>query len=304
MNNIEPLLNVKTIGVTMLGKKILLNVPKDMDKDSLFEAFSKLKIMIANYYFTQLIIDDMVMLLFEQNLQESKLYKFNTKKNFRQLQSSIRKKIKVIRQDFVVADYYDELSSQIWDDVNKDIESVRKKIYSIIEEECGDCKIAKTYSYLIMVANMIYLAHDTYLSILETTKNDKGVDFSNVIEHISIGASYNFVSQWCRDFIRDYEKIDEKINNDEAIQKSMDRVSDNIIDYKKLDERQNNAYNEIYDGKKVKWCPMSENPKEGSEIIIYNQGTEKLYKYSKGYLYRENVRLRWDDAQHKMWKYK
>jgi hypothetical protein len=83
--------------------------------------------MIANYYFTQLIIDDMVMLLFEQNLQESKLYKFNTKKNFRQLQSSIRKKIKVIRQDFVVADYYEELSSQIWDDVNKDIESVRKK---------------------------------------------------------------------------------------------------------------------------------------------------------------------------------
>lgn len=303
MNNSEAMLPIKRIGVTMFGKRINVYVHDNITQDDFFNAFKTCKKLMAEFYFPFLIASDNVLLLLEDNLIESGKYRFETKKNFRMLQSVVRKNINYMCEYFAVPDYFEELSAQVWDDVKEKVEQLRYAAYLVISKNGVAQKEAVTYSYLITAANIIYMAQDTFDAICKEVKENTTIDFSKVLEHTSNVLAYNFVSQWLRSFIKNYDSLEAEIIKNESVRIGRDAINITIVDAEKLYKREVAAYDEMDDTIKLAWKSTRERPNNRRRIIIYRKGKMKEYLYSHGKLTSDNEMISWDKDKDWMWIY-
>ena len=303
MNNSEAMLPIKRIGVTMFGKRINVYVHDNITQDDFFDAFKTCKKLMAEFYFPFLIASDNVLLLLEDNLVKSGKYRFETKKNFRMLQSAVRKNINYMCEYFAVPDYFEELSAHVWDDIKENVEKLRYAIYIVISKNGVAQKDAITYSYLITAANIIYMAQDTFDAICKEVKEKTTIDFSEILEHTSNVLAYNFVSQWMRSFIRNYDSLEAEIVSNESVKIGRDAINIAMVDGEKLHAREVSAYNEMDDIIKVAWKSMREKPKNRRRVIIYRDGRTKEYLYNKNMLTRGSDKLAWDNDADWVWIY-
>lgn len=303
MNNSEAMLPIKRIGVTMFGKRINVYVHDNITQDDFFDAFKTCKKLMAEFYFPFLIASDNVLLLLEDNLVESGKYRFETKKNFRMLQSAVRKNINYMCEYFAVPDYFEELSAQVWDDVKEKVEQLRYATYLVISKNGVAQKEAITYSYLVTVANIIYMAQDTFDAICKEVKGKTTIDFSEILEHTSNVLAYNFVSQWSRSFIKNYDSLEAEIVKNESVRIGRDAINMAIVDGEELHAREVAAYNEMDDSIKVAWKSMRELPNNRRKVIIYRDGVMKEYLYSRNVLTNADEKLAWNKDANWMWIY-
>lgn len=303
MNNSEVMLPIKRIGVTMFGKRINVYVHDNITQDDFFNAFKTCKKLMAEFYFPFLIASDNVLLLLEDNLIESGKYRFEAKRNFRMLQSAVRKNINYMCEYFAVPDYFEELSAQVWDDVKEKVEQLRYAAYLVISKNGVAQKEAVTYSYLVTAANIIYMAQDTFDAICKEVKEKTTIDFSEVLEHTSSILAYNFVSQWSRSFIKNYDSLEAEIVKNESVRIGRDAINMTIVDAEKLYKREVAAYNEMDDVIKVAWKSMRELPNNRRKVIIYRDGIMKEYLYSRNVLTNAGEKLAWNKDADWMWIY-
>lgn len=287
----------------MFGKRINVYVHDNLTQDDFFDAFKTCKKLMAEFYFPFLVASDNVLLLLEDNLVKSGKYRFETKKNFRMLQSAVRKNINYMCEYFAVPDYFEELSAQVWDDVKEKVEQLRYAAYLVISKNGVAQKEAVTYSYLITAANIIYMAQDTFDAICKEVKEKTTIDFSEILEHTSNVLAYNFVSQWSRSFIKNYDSLEAEIVKNESVRIGRDAINMTIVDAEKLYKREVAAYDEMDDTIKLAWKSMREKPKNRRLVIIYRNGGTKVYIYNKNMLTRGGDKLTWDNNADWMWIY-
>lgn len=296
-------LPIKRIGITMFGKRINVYVQDNVTQDDFFDAFKTCKKLMAEFYFPILIASDNALLLLEDNLVKSGKYRFETKKNFRMLQSAVRKNINYMCEYFAVPDYFEELSAHVWDDIKENVEKLRYAIYIVISKNGVAQKDAITYSYLITAANIIYMAQDTFDAICKEMKDKTTIDFSEILEHTSNVLAYNFVSQWSRSYIKNYSFLENEITKNDSVRIGRDAINMAMVDGEKLHAREVAAYNEMDDIIKVAWKSMREKPKNRRRVIIYRDGRTKEYLYNKNMLTRGSDKLAWDNDADWMWIY-
>lgn len=303
MNNSEAMLPIKRIGVTMFGKRINVYVHDNITQDDFFNAFKTCKKLMAEFYFPFLIASDNVLLLLEDNLIESGKYRFEAKRNFRMLQSAVRKNINYMCEYFAVPDYFEELSAQVWDDVKEKVEQLRYAAYLVISKNGVAQKESVTYSYLVTAANIIYMAQDTFDAICKEVKEKTTIDFSEILEHTSNALAYNFVSQWSRSYIKNYSFLEAEIVKNESVRIGRDAINMTIVDAEKLYKREVAAYDEMEDTIKLAWKPMRERLNNRRRVIIYRKRKMKEYLYSHGKLTSDNEMISWDKDKDWMWIY-
>ena len=85
---------VKRIYIEIFGRRFDICVSGDITMEKLNASIGAFNNTLAKYYFPVLIIADNTLLLLEQSLQKHGAYKFDTKKNFRQLQQSLRRMLR------------------------------------------------------------------------------------------------------------------------------------------------------------------------------------------------------------------
>jgi len=294
---------IKRIGVTMFGKRINIYVHDNITHDDFFDSFKTCKKLMAEFYFPFLIISDNALLLLEDNMIKNGKYRFENKKNFRLLQSSIRKNINYMCEYFAVPEYFEELSAQVWDDVKEKYEKLRYAIYLVISKNGISKNDAELYAHLVVAANVIYMAQDTYEAICKEIKDKTTIDFSEILEHTSNVLAYNFVSQWMRSFIRNYDSLEAEIVSNESVKIGRDAINMAMVDGEKLHAREVAAYNEMDDIIKVAWKSMRERPKNRRRVIIYRDGRTKEYLYNKNMLTSGGDKLAWDNDADWMWIY-
>lgn len=294
---------IKRIGVTMFGKRINIYVHDNITHDDFFNSFKTCKKLMAEFYFSFLIISDNALLLLEDNMIKNGKYRFENKKNFRLLQSSIRKNINYMCEYFAVPEYFEELSAQVWDDVKEKYEKLRYAIYLVISKNGINKSDAELYAHLVAAANVIYMAQDTYEAICKEIKDKTTIDFSEILEHTSNVLAYNFVSQWMRSFIRNYDSLEAEIVSNESVKIGRDAINMVMVDGEKLHAREVAAYNEMDDIIKVAWKSMREKPKNRRRVIIYRDGRTKEYLYNKNMLTSGGDKLTWDNDADWMWIY-
>ena len=303
MNNSEAMLPIKRIGVTMFGKRINVYVQDNVTQDDFFDAFKTCKKLMAEFYFPFLVASDNVLLLLEDNLIKSGKYRFETKKNFRMLQSAVRKNINYMCEYFAVPDYFEELSAHVWDDIKENVEKLRYAIYIVISKNGVAQKEAITYSYLVTVANIIYMAQDTFDAICKEVKGKTTIDFSEILEHTSNVPAYNFISQWSRSYIKNYSFLENEITKNDSVRIGRDAINLAMVDGERLHAREVAAYNEMDDTIKVAWKSMRELPNNRRKIIIYRDGVMKEYLYSRNVLTNAGEKLAWNKDADWMWIY-
>ncbi len=296
-------LPIKRIGITMFGKRINVYVQDNVTQDDFFDAFKTCKKLMAEFYFPFLIASDNVLLLLEDNLVKSGKYRFETKKNFRMLQSAVRKNINYMCEYFAVPDYFEELSAHVWDDIKDYVEKLRYAIYLVISKNGVTQKDAITYSYLITAANIIYMAQDTFDAICKEMKDKTTIDFSEILEHTSNVLAYNFVSQWSRSYIKNYSFLENEITKNDSVRIGRDAINMAMVDGEKLHKREVAAYNEMDDTIKVAWKSMRELPNNRRKVIIYRGGVMKEYLYSRNVLTNAEGKLAWNKDADWMWIY-
>lgn len=287
----------------MFGKRINLIVPKTITDDDFFESFRVCKRLMAEFYFPFLITADNALLLLEQDMMLKGKFRFETKKNFHQLQSSIRKRIQYMRVCFAIADYFDELSAQVWEDVKDNIQKWRYAIYLAVSRQGVSQNEAETYAHLIAAANLIYMAHDTFVGIIKEVKKNKNIDFSEVLEHTSCVSSYNFVSSWCDSYIKNFKPIEEAVIKDASVRIGRDAINMILVNEKKMAEREVRAYNEMPQNIKVAWHSMNEKPHNRRRVLIFRNGKMFPYLYRDGVLYNAEEKISWNAASNEMWIY-
>jgi len=147
------------------------------------------------------------------------------------------------------------------------------------------------------------MAQDTYEAICKEIKDKTTIDFSEILEHTSNVLAYNFVSQWMRSFIRNYDSLEAEIVSNESVKIGRDAINMAMVDGEKLHAREVAAYNEMDDIIKVAWKSMREKPKNRRRVIIYRDGRTKEYLYNKNMLTRGSDKLAWDNDADWMWIY-
>ena len=299
----ELVIPTKQIGITMFGKKINLLVPKNYTDKDFFDSFAVCKRLMAEFYFPFLITADNVLLSLERDMMLKGKYRFEAKKNFRQLQASIRKRIKTMELSFAVADYFNELSAQVWEDVKDNIERLRYAIYLVISRHGVRKEDAETYALLIVAANIIYMSYDTFMSIIQEVKKEKNIDFSEVLEHTSCISSRNLASNWCNSYIKNFQELEPAITKDMSVRIGRDAINTILVNEKNMTDRELRAYNEMPQEIKVAWHPMTERPHNRRRILIYKGGKMFSYLYRKGILYGTEGEMYWRADSNEMWIY-
>ena len=156
--------------------------------------------------------------------------------------------------------------------------------YLVISKNGISKNNAELYAHLVAAANVIYMAQDTYEAICKEVKEKTTIDFSEILEHTSNVLAYNFVSQWMRSFIRNYDSLEAEIVSNESVKIGRDAINMAMVDGEKLHAREVAAYNEMDDIIKVAWKSMREKPKNRRRVIIYRDGRTKEYLYNKNML--------------------
>lgn len=296
-------LPIKRIGITMFGKRINVYVQDNVTQDDFFDSFKTCKKLMAEFYFPFLIISDNALLLLEDNMIKNGKYRFENKKNFRLLQSSIRKNINYMCEYFAVPEYFEELSAQVWDDVKEKYEKLRYAIYLVISKNGISKNDAELYSHLVAAANVIYMAQDTYEAICKEIKEKTTIDFSEILEHTSNVLAYNFVSQWSRSYIKNYSFLEKEITKNDSVRIGRDAINMAMVDGDRLHAREVAAYNEMDDSIKVAWKSMRELPNNRRKVVIYRDGIMKEYLYSRNVLTNADEKLAWNKDADWMWIY-
>lgn len=293
----------KCVSVTMFGKYCDMWVKENLTEDEFFTAFTKCKRLMAEFYFPFLIAADNMLLLFEANLQQNGKYRFENKKKFRQLQTSIRKCIGYMKSYYAVPEYFEELSVQVWDDVKDNIERLRYAMYLVFSRHGIEQKQAETYALMVTTANIIYMAEDTFEAIVKQSHDTNGIAFGGALEHTSCIAAYNFISSWIHDTIKCFEQMEDEIVKDDIIRAGRDAISMTIINPEKMYQRQVAAYDELDDSMKRDWNTSKDVPRNRRRVLIYRNGQTKSFLYSKGYLYANETKERWNTRGDFMWIY-
>lgn len=295
---------MKRVAAEMLGHKVVMCVPSSATDKEISVYIGAFAHTISEYYYPTLIIVDCVMVLLEQSMQKNGMYKFVEKKNFRQLQQSLRKLIKSIRGCFVMADCYDELSSQVWEDVSDKIQELREYVYGDVLRAGFNNKYADVFSYLITAANMIYESKDVFDSVLRSSERINNVKFENVDAYISTGKECHFVEQWCKSFIHDYEKVKKALKEDKKVTKIFLDIEKSIVNIKNMEDRKERMNNELSDLTSHEWYGMATTPKNGSHILISLDRHNKKYTYKDNFIYNEKGdKIRWNKDAMRIWTY-
>src|SRR3712207_8041586 len=157
------MLPTKQVIVTIDRERFVIDIPVNMKEQEVFDAITLCKRLMAEFYFTSLVVIDNHMLLFESQLQRNGVYKHGMKKNFRQLQSSVRKLISLMRSSFSFPDYFrsEEHTSELQSRqylVCRLLLEKKKKI--TIKLQCGisiNLKHVKSPQCVITLALLIFL---------------------------------------------------------------------------------------------------------------------------------------------------
>jgi hypothetical protein len=296
---------VKRIYIEIFGRRFDICVSGDITMEKLNASIGAFNNTLAKYYFPVLIIADNTLLLLEQSLQKHGAYKFDTKKNFRQLQQSLRKRINRMHECFVMGECYEELSAQVWDDISDNIAEMTERIYDDIRKVGTDEANADIYAHLITAANMIYESRDIYDSVLRSIHERYHVNFDKTQDHISTAKECNFVEQWCKSFVKEYKKIQDALKADKKTSKIYEEVDNSILNIKNMEKRKERMNAELHDLTNIQWHKMSERPKNGSSIWIFSDGSKKEYRYYNNFLEKEDGnKIRWGKNEKRLWAYK
>lgn len=217
----------------------------------------KVKTFLANYVYVPCVISDCSMIMLQRSLQKKGLYRFKTKKDFVDIQTATRKIIKAFDDDFLIPEYFDELSMSYYDEVEHDIKKFQKFI---------EVKLANQGYKNVGLAAMSYLQFQflcegffNYNTIILAAKDDYDLDFKELFrslcpEHVcekakwfmeAMGLSEDFVRKFNekKEVTKMFKEI-ERIFLDKKIQKKVSQSARQAVDrttYGKMDE----------DGKKI-----------------------------------------------------
>ncbi len=296
------MLPTKQVIVTIDRERFVIDIPVNMKEQEVFDAITLCKRLMAEFYFTSLVVIDNHMLLFESQLQRNGVYKHGMKKNFRQLQSSVRKLISLMRSSFSFPDYFEELSAGMWDETKDDIKRLQYAVFLVFGRNGYNQKESENYAALTTLGNLIYMAFDTYESIIEQIRRKTGVSVKSVMKEISCESIQCFAGAWCRSYIRNFEEIEKKVVSDNSVVTGRDVYSQKVLNAERLHDREVAAFEELDDNYKIAWKPMSERPKNRRRVVVYHDNKTFSYLYNKGFLYDGEDRIPWD-VNSWMWVY-
>lgn len=212
----------------------------------------KVKTFLANYVYVPCVISDCIMIMLQRSLQKKGLYRFKTKKDFVDIQTATRKIIKAFDDDFLVPEYFDELSMSYYDEVEHDIKKFQKFI---------EVKLANQGYKNVGLAAMSYLqfqflceAFLNYNTIILAAKEDYDLDFKELFrslcpEHVcekakkfmeAMGLSEDFVRKFNEkeEVAKMFREI-ERIFLDKQIQKKVSQSARQAVDrtiYDKMED--------------------------------------------------------------------
>lgn len=173
----------------------------------------KVKTFLANYVYVPCVISDCIMIMLQRSLQKKGLYRFKTKKDFVEIQTATRKIIKAFDDDFLIPEYFDELSMSYYDEVEHDIKKFQKFI---------EVKLANLGHKNVGLAAMSYLSFQflcegflNYNTIILAAKDDYDLDFKELfsslcLEHVcDKGKCFMEAMGLSEDFVRKFNEKEE-----------------------------------------------------------------------------------------------
>ncbi len=292
----------KRVSVTLDGERFAVDIPAGMRDNELLEAITLCKRLMAEFYFTSLVMVDSYMLLFEQQLLRNGAYRHMMKKNFKAVQQSVRKLISLMRSSFSFPDYFEELSAGTWDEAKDDINRLQYAVFLVFGRNGYGRDEAETYATLTTLANIIYMAFDTYNAIIEQTRQKTGVRLTSVVKGTSCERLQSLAGSWCRSCIRNFDEMEQKVVSDGSVVVGRDAYSQRIVNAERLHDREVSAFENLDENYKVAWKPMSERPKNRRRVIVFHDNKTFSYLYDKGFLYGEKGKVAWESKSW-MWIY-
>lgn len=167
---------IKCYNVESFGSIHRVYADQSVDTEYIQETLNIGKVSVFQFSYTEYLITDNWLIYMEDYLRKKGLFKFKTKKLFRDAQRSLRSIIKTVEQSSE-PDYCNEYANQLYDMTTPILkrlhEQISKKLANLGVGRPGLCAL------MIVVQNLICMSSDTFEYIFKRIQEIRHIDVRN-----------------------------------------------------------------------------------------------------------------------------
>ena len=164
---------IKCYNVESFGSIHRVYADQSVDAEYIHETLNIGKVSVFQFSYTEYLITDNWLIYMEDYLRKKGLFKFKTKKLFRDAQRSLRSIIKTVEQSSE-PDYCNEYANQLYDMTTPILkrlhEQISKKLANLGVGRPGLCAL------MIVVQNLICMSSDTFEHIFKRIQEIRHID--------------------------------------------------------------------------------------------------------------------------------
>lgn len=150
---------IKCFNIESFGSQHRVFADQIVDADYIQEVLNVAKVAVFQFSYTEYLITDNWMIYMEDYLRKKGLFRFKTKKLFKEAQSSLRNIIKIVEENSE-PNYCNEYANQLYDMCIPILERLR----DLIAQKLQNLNVQKAglFATVIVLQNLICMSTDTF----------------------------------------------------------------------------------------------------------------------------------------------